>query len=69
MIFLFAHFKSQDFAESQENFVRSHDRETVTFRNSVCEVNILTKYQLLSLYSYQGVWRSALATPGHRSCL
>ena len=27
--------KSQDFAQSQKYFVRSHDRETVTFRNSV----------------------------------
>ena len=27
-------YKSQDFTQSQENFVRSHDRETVTFRNS-----------------------------------
>ena len=26
--------KSQDFAQSQKNFARSHDRETVTFRNS-----------------------------------
>ena len=25
--------KSQDFAQSQKKFVRSHDRETVTFRN------------------------------------
>ena len=28
-------YKSQDFAQGQENFARSHDRETVTFRNSV----------------------------------
>ena len=26
--------KSQDFAQSQNNFARSHDRATVTFRNS-----------------------------------
>ena len=26
--------KSQDFAQSQKKFARSHDRETVTFRNS-----------------------------------
>ena len=26
--------KSQDFAQSQKNVARSHDRETVTFRNS-----------------------------------
>ena len=29
-------YKSQDFAQGQENFARSHDRETVTFRNSAC---------------------------------
>ena len=28
-------YKSQDFAQSRENFARLHDRETVTFRNSV----------------------------------
>ena len=28
-------YKSQDFAQGQENFARSHDRATVTFRNSV----------------------------------
>ena len=27
-------YKSQDFAQSQENFARSHDPETVTFKNS-----------------------------------
>ena len=27
-------YKSQDFAESQEMFARSHNRETVTSRNS-----------------------------------
>ena len=26
--------KSQDFGQSQKNFAQSHDRETVTFRNS-----------------------------------
>ena len=32
--FLVRACKSQDFAQSQKNFVRSHDRDTVTFRNS-----------------------------------
>ena len=32
--FLVSAYKSQDFAQSQEIFARSHDRETVTFRNS-----------------------------------
>ena len=32
--FLVCACKSPDFAQSQNNFVRSHDRETVTFRNS-----------------------------------
>ena len=27
--------KSQDFAKSQKNFARSHNRDTVTFRNYV----------------------------------
>ena len=30
--------KSQDFAKSQMIFARSHDRETLTFRNSDCIV-------------------------------
>ena len=32
--FLVCAYKSQDFAQSQKNCARSHDRETVTFRNS-----------------------------------
>ena len=28
-------YKSQDFAQGQENFARLHDSEIVTFRNSV----------------------------------
>ena len=34
--FLVCACKSQDFAQSQKNFARSHDHETVTFRNSAC---------------------------------
>ena len=34
-IFLVYSYKSQDFAQSNRNFARSHDRMTVTFRNSV----------------------------------
>ena len=30
--------KSQDFAHSQKMFVRTHDREIVTFRNSMCYI-------------------------------
>ena len=26
-------YNSQDFAQTQDNYVRSHDREPVTFRN------------------------------------
>ena len=33
-IFLVCPLKSQDFAQSHNNFARSHDHETVTFRNS-----------------------------------
>ena len=32
--FLVCAYKSQDFAQSLENYARSHDRDTVTFRNS-----------------------------------
>ena len=32
--FLLSEYKTHDFAQSQENFARSHDRVTVTFRNS-----------------------------------
>ena len=32
--FLVCSYNSQDFAKTQENFAWSHDRETVTFRNS-----------------------------------
>ena len=32
--FLVCAYKSQDFAQNLKNFARSHDRETVTFRNS-----------------------------------
>ena len=32
--FLVHAYKSQDFAQSQNNFARAHDRETITFRNS-----------------------------------
>ena len=33
--------KSQDFAQSQKIFARSHDRETVTFRNSASSILVL----------------------------
>ena len=32
--FLVCAYKSQDFAQNLKNFARSHDRTTVTFRNS-----------------------------------
>ena len=32
--FLVCAYKYQDFAQSRNNFARSHDRETVTIRNS-----------------------------------
>ena len=38
-IFLVSAYKSQDFAQSQKIFAWSHDRETVTFRNSGLEVS------------------------------
>ena len=33
--FLVCAYKSQYFVQSQKNFTRSHDRETMTFRNSL----------------------------------
>ena len=35
--FLVCSYKSQDFAQSQKFFARSHDHETVTFRISVSD--------------------------------
>ena len=37
-IFLVCACKFHDFAQSQTNFARSHNRETVTFRISALEV-------------------------------
>ena len=34
MSFLVWEYTSQDFVQTQQNFARSHDRVTVTFRNS-----------------------------------
>ena len=34
MSFLVWVYKSQDFAQTEQNFARSHDHVTVTFRNS-----------------------------------
>ena len=42
--FLFSAFKSQDFVQSQENFAQSHDRVTMTFRNSGCKAHICCSY-------------------------
>ena len=41
--FLVCASKSQDFAQSQENYASSHGRETVTFRNSGPVLVITTK--------------------------
>ena len=38
-IFLVCTYKSQDFAQNLKLFARSHDRETVTFRNSAWQPN------------------------------
>ena len=39
-------YKSQDFAQSEKNFAPSHDRETVTFRNSDFQLKKKTIYGL-----------------------
>ena len=39
--FLVCAYKSQYFGQSQKFFARSHDRETVTFRNSACRLDSL----------------------------
>ena len=41
--FLVCASKSQDFAQSQENFAPSYGRETVTFRNSGPVLVVTTK--------------------------
>ena len=44
MSFLVWVYTSQDFAQTQENFARSHDRVTVTFRNSaVAYITLFSK--------------------------
>ena len=40
--FLVCACKYQDFAQSQKFFARSHDRETVTFRNSAQGLDTLS---------------------------
>ena len=42
-------YKSQDFAQIQQNFAWSHDRVTVTFRNSVLTIMKLYSKQRLNL--------------------
>ena len=39
--FLVCAYKSQDFAQTQENFARSHDCETGTFKNSAAKLHNL----------------------------
>ena len=46
--FLVSAYKSQDFAQSQENFARSHDRVTVTFRNSGDDKMYLRNLEIIS---------------------
>ena len=61
-------YKSQDFAQSQTNFARSHDRETVTFRNSVLHAPIFfkvyKKYKLIDNVKMAGIW-AIVVTAGH----
>ena len=44
--FLVCVYNSQDFAPTQENFARSHNRDTVTFRNSENILHQNTKNRL-----------------------
>ena len=46
MSFLVWVYTSQDFAQSQLNFARSHDRVTVTFRNSAATIPISFNFSL-----------------------
>ena len=52
-IFLVCVCKSQDIAQSQQNFALLHDHETVTFRNSVISYPVNRYMQDFCL---QGVW-------------
>ena len=61
--FLVCLYKYQDFAQSQKNFARSHDRETVTFRNSDWIITI-TPYVELGTPRAMGHSRCSAATEG-----
>ena len=50
--FLVCACQSQDFAQSQKVFARSHDRETVTFRNSVLTIRRVRSRQISISYIY-----------------
>ena len=47
--FLTRSCKSQDFAQSQKNFARPHDRVTVTFRNFALPLKIVNIFNLKNL--------------------
>ena len=51
--FLVCAYKSQDFAQSQKICAGSHDRETVTFRNSACYLK--AQYSLRKLTGLKGI--------------
>ena len=46
--FLVCTYHSQNFAQIPENFARSHDRETVTFKNS----DFLSCHQLYRFFGF-----------------
>ena len=50
-IFLVCAYKSQDFAQNLKKFARSHDRVTVTYRNSVCGPVIIPDFALQTVTS------------------
>ena len=57
--FLVCASKYQDFAQSQENFAQSNERETVTFRNSVETKVALYSFQpfgVLNVWECFGPW-------------
>ena len=45
--------KSQDFVQSHKIFVRLHDRETVTFRNSALAYQVLRTPPLILFFAYK----------------
>ena len=71
--FLACACKSQDFAQGQTNFARSHDRTTARFRNSVVQLLVGIIFKRLSVvgdvppFTPQHLYTTLLTDPGKAS--